>query len=78
MTPALRTITMQTHVMDDRVLYTVWDGDPDAGDFGDAREVWRKDVPFGTRDEWRAAGYRFVEAAREQEAVAMKLSREQE
>lgn len=64
------TVTMVTLIDTDSVLYTVHTGDPLMGDFGDGREVWRKEVPFGMRERFRPSGPAFVEAAREQEKVA--------
>lgn len=68
-----RTVTMETFIMDDRVVYIVWNGDSSAGDFGDAREHWRKEVLFGSRKAFRAGGHQFRNAAREQEEAAMAL-----
>lgn len=64
------TVTMVTQIDEDSVLYTVCTGDPLLGDHGDSREVWRKEVPFGMRERFRAGGPAFIEAAREQEKVA--------
>lgn len=65
------TVTMVTLIDTDSVLYTVHTGDPLTGDFGDSgREVWRKEVPFGHAERFRAGGHAFVTAAREQQQVA--------
>ena len=73
---AARTITMQTFIMADSILYTVIDGDASHGDFGDAREVWRKEIPLMQTAANRAGGYSVTAAAREQEQVAMALAAE--
>jgi hypothetical protein len=67
-------ITMQTFIMADSILYTVFDGNPEAGDFGDGHEVWRKEVPLMQTAAYRAGGYHATEAAREQQEVAMQLA----
>jgi hypothetical protein len=64
------TVTMVTLIDTDSVLYTVHTGDPLMGDFGEGREVWRKEVPFGRAERFRAGGHAFVTAAREQQQVA--------
>ena len=69
-----RTITMQTFILDDTILYTVIDGDSDHGDHGDAVEVWRKEIPLGHRAVTRAGGYLATAAAREQEQIARDLT----
>ena len=71
--PLARTVTMQTLIDYEGVLYTVYDGDPNEGDFGHAREVWRAFIPFGQTDRYVAAGPAFVAAAREQERQAQRL-----
>jgi hypothetical protein len=67
-------VTMQTFVMRDSILYTVIDGNPDAGDFGHSREVWRREIPLMQTEAYRAGGYSVTDAAREQERVAMQLA----
>ena len=74
MRTVMRTVTMQTFIMTDSVLYIVIDGDGDAGDFGDAKEVWRREVPFTHRERFNAVGPAFVEAAREQARIAEELA----
>lgn len=64
------TITMITLIDTESVLYTVCTGDATLGDFGDAREVWRKEVPFGMGERFRAGGPAFVAATREQAQIA--------
>jgi hypothetical protein len=74
-TNRLRTITMETFIDEDSIVYTVIDGYSPAGDFGDAREVWRREVPLASMAAYRAGGYHATEAAREQERVAWELAR---
>ena len=64
------TVTMVTQIDAESVVYTVHTGDPLLGDFGNSREVWRKEVPFGMRERFRAGGSAFVEAARQQQETA--------
>lgn len=67
-------ITMVTTITDDMIRYEVVDGCVEAGDFGDARTVWSRDVPLMQTAAYRAGGYHATEAAREQEAFAMELA----
>ncbi len=64
------TVTMTTHIDEDSITYAVWTGDALAGDFGNQREVWRKEIPFGMGERFRAGGAAFIAAAREQAEVA--------
>lgn len=63
-------VTMVTHIDTDSVTYTVHTSDPLMGDFGDSREIWRKEVPFGYGDRFRPGGAAFIAAAREQAEIA--------
>ena len=55
------------------ITYDVIDGDLATADMGGAHTLWTKTVAFGQTDATVAGGYAFVEAAREQEAFAMRL-----
>lgn len=68
------TIQMLTTITEDFIEYEVIDGCVEAGDFGDARTVWSKRVPFMQTAAYRAGGYHATAAAREQEAFAMELA----
>lgn len=61
------TITMVTQIDTDSVLYTVHSGDLL---LDNSRELWRKEVPFGMGERFRAGGHAFVTAAREQQQIA--------
>lgn len=69
----MRLVQMLTTIDDTEIVYEVIDGDCQNGDFSGARGVWEKTVRFGATDATVAGGHAFVEAAREQEAVAMRL-----
>jgi hypothetical protein len=71
--PGPGTITLLTVIGRDSVVYTVYTGDPCQG--GYAREVWRREVPFGRAERFHAGGSAFVAAAREQQTVADSLAR---
>jgi len=63
-------VTMFTVIEAESVVYTVRTGESLMEDFGNGREVWRKEVPFGMGERFRAGGAAFVAAAREQAEVA--------
>jgi len=67
-------ITMTTVIRHESVTYAVHTGDALAGEFGDSREVWRKEVPFGSAERFHAGGAAFVEAARKQQSIAESLA----
>jgi hypothetical protein len=69
-TTKVESVTMQTFIEREGVVYTVCTGDPNLGDFGDSREVWRKEISFGFTDAYRPGGQAFRDAAAEQERVA--------
>lgn len=66
-------VQMITGIDHTEITYEVVVGDLDAGDRGKARTVWHRTVTFGHDDRHHAGGAAFVEAAREQDAVAWAL-----
>ena len=55
------------------IVYDIIVGDPLAGDLGKARIVWQNTIRFGSTDRHCAGGAAFVEAGREQDAIAFAI-----
>lgn len=69
----MRLVQMVTTIDDTEVTYDVVDGDLATADMGGAHTLWTRTVAFGQTDATVVGGAAFVQAAREQEAFAMRL-----